>query len=219
MLDRRSLLRIFGVSLGTLAANQTLGAGELPPPPEPFGFKMGWVCVKSQSVDDVVRALSLRSPRIASWKEGIECAYQWKEVFVAPPILGWVSIVGFASGDLERKDSVAAAKRRIATVTPHFPTVCSFWTHRVVEYHHWIQATNGKINRCFAYLGERGEVLCNEGKVTEAERQLSYGDKPPDEWEPDEQDVMIVARGWSYDPSTLSEKSAKPALGMIATWK
>jgi len=218
MLDRRSLLRIFGISLGPLAANQTLGADTVPTPPEPFGFKIGWVSVKCENVDEVVHALSMRSPRKATWKAGIECAYQLKEVFVAPPILGWVSIVGFASGDLERQDSVAAAKRRIGMATPHFQTVCSFWTHRVVEYHHWIRATEGKISRCFAYLGERGEVLCNEGSVTDAERHLSFGSRPSGEWEPDERDVMTVARGWSYDPSSLSAETAKPAMGILATW-
>jgi hypothetical protein len=217
-MNRRSLLRFFGISVGYLATNQILEADGLPTSPEPFGFKMGWISVKCESADEVARTLSLRSPRKATWKTGIECAYQLKEVFVAPPIQGWVSIVGFASGDLERKDSVAAAKRRIGMATPHFQNVCSFWTHRIVEYHHWIQATEGRINRCFAYLGERGEVLCNEGKVTDAERHLNFGNKPPDEWEPDQQDVMIVAHGWSYDPSSLSARSAKPEFGIIATW-
>jgi hypothetical protein len=142
-----------------------------------------------------------------------------KEVFVAPPIQGWVSIVGFAVGDFEAQDSSAAAKRRIQMVTSHFKSACAYATNRVVEYHQWIRATDHKIDRCFAYLGERGEVLCNEGKVTDAERHLSFGGKPPSEWEPDERDVMTVAHGWSYDPSNLSSTSAKPALGMIATWK
>lgn len=213
------MLRFLGISFGSLATKNTLRASDLPTAPEPFGFKMQWVSVRSESVEEVVRALSLRSPRKASWRAGIECAYQLKEVFVAPRIQGWVSVVGFASGDFEAQDSVAAAKKRIGMVTPHFLTVCAFATQRVVEYHHWIQATGGRINRCFAYIGERGEVLCNEGKVTDAERNLSFGGKPSDEWEPDEEDVMTVARGWSYDPSTLSEKSAQPALGMIATWK
>jgi len=218
MLNRRSLLRFFGISVGSLVANQILRADDLPTPPEPFGFKMNWVCVKCESVDEVVSALSMRSPRNASWKAGIECAYQLKEVFIAPPVLGWISIIGFASGDLERKNSVAAAKKRIGMATPHFQAVCAFCTHRVVEYHHWIRATEGRINRCFAYLGERGEVLCNEGNITDAERHLGFGSKPPDEWEPNEQDVMTVARGWSYDPSSLSARSAKPKFGTIATW-
>jgi hypothetical protein len=219
MLDRRSLLRFLGISIGSLAANQTLRAESLPTPPEPFGFKMQWVSVRCESVDEVVRALSLRSPRKASWKAGIDCAYQLKEAFVAPPVQGWISIVGFGIGDFDPQDSVAAAKRRIGMVTPHFQTVCAFATHRVVEYHQWIRATDGRINRCFAYLGERGEVLCNEGNVTDVERHLTFGGKPPGEWVPDEQDVMTVARGWSYDPSTLSAASAKPAFGVIATWK
>jgi hypothetical protein len=218
MLDRRSLLRFFEASLGSLAVNQTLKASNLPTPPEPFGFKMRWVSVKSGSVDEVVRVLSMGSPRKASWKDGIECAYQLRQVFVAPPIQGWVSIVGFASGDFEGQDEVAAAKRRIGMVTPHFQSVCAFATHRVVEYHQWIRATGGRINRCFAYLGERGEVLCNEGKVTDVERQLSFGNKPADEWEPYQEDVMTVAGGWAYDPSTLSAKSGKSELGTIATW-
>jgi len=179
---------------------------------------MQWISVRSESIDDVVRALSLSSPRQASWRTGIEYAYQSKGVFVAPPVQGWVSIVGLAKGDFELQGDRAAMKRRIEMVIPHFRSSCAYATHRVTEYHQWIKAIDGKITRCFAYLGERGEVLCNEGKVTDAERSLSFGTKPPDQWEPDEGDVMTVARGWSYDPTGLSEHSAKPEFGVIATW-
>ena len=70
--------------------------------------------------------------------------------------------------------------------------------------------------RRFAYLGERGEILCQSGVVTDAEKKLKFASLPPNRWIPNEQDVMAVAGGWSLDPTTLSPASAAPANGIVA---
>jgi hypothetical protein len=187
--------------------------------PAAFGYKMSWTTVRCELVQQVVESLRLPRPRPANWQEGIECAYGLKGVFVAPSLNGWISIVGFFPEDLAGSDSVALAKQRIELASKVFQISCSFATHRVTEYHHWMRAEKGRVTRCFAYLGERGEVLCNIGPVTYAEQALSFAKLPPDQWQPDEDDVMRIANTWSYDPSKLTPSSGPAALGVIADWQ
>lgn len=187
--------------------------------PVAFGYKMKWVTVRGEMIQDVIDSLRLVHPRPANWPEGIECAYRTKGVFIAPPLNGWIAIVGFAAEDLSGHDSMSPAKRQIESASEVFHVSCSFATHRVTEYHHWMRAEEGRVTRCFAYLGERGEVLCNEGPVTFAERALRFANLPPDQWQPDQEDVMKIAGAWSYDPSKLTPFSGPATLGVIADWK
>jgi hypothetical protein len=224
MISRRTILGGLTATLGAVVACKTISPADAPTPPEPFGYKMQWISVRSERVDDVVRSLSLRSPRPASWRTGIDAVYSLKlnelgngRVFVAPPISGWVSIIGFPKSDFQPRDQVKSATERATEISNSFGTTCSYATHRVSEYHHWILASNGEVRRCFVYSGDQG-VLSSIGPLTPAERALPYANKPEEAWMPDQKDVMIVARGWSYDPTALSAESGKPDLGVIAIW-
>ncbi|MDG4840288.1 hypothetical protein O7631_27490 [Micromonospora sp. WMMD967] len=74
-------------------------------------------------------------------------------------------------------------------------------------------ASDGVVERAFAYLGERGEVLFDVGKRTIEEHTLGVGaahdeDEPWDDddetspW-PDEENVLTLAGHWSIDPRKL----------------
>ncbi|MFJ2081108.1 hypothetical protein ACIOBK_00860 [Micromonospora chokoriensis] len=88
-----------------------------------------------------------------------------------------------------------------------------FGTHRVVDYHGWGRARGGVVERAFAYLGERGEVLFDVGERTIEEHALGVGaaydeDDPWDDEEetspwPDEETVLTLAGHWSIDPRKL----------------
>jgi len=210
-MDRRAFAGFLaGVISGCkLKAPQPVG-------PVAFGYKMQWITVRGEMIQEVVDSLGLRHPRPANWQEGIACAYSLQGVFVAPPLNGWIAIVGFRAEDFVGNDSVSPAKRQVEFASKVFHASCSFATHRVTEYHHWMRAEEGRVTRCFAYLGERGEVLCNEGPITTAEQALSFGKLPQDQWQPDQDDVMKVASAWSYDPSKLTSSSGSAALGVIA---
>lgn len=187
-----------------------------PTGPVAFGYKMQWITVRCEVIQEVVNSLRLVHPRPANWQQGIESAYSLKGVFVAPPLNGWIAVVGFGAKDFVGKDSVSVAKQRIESASKVFHVSCSFATHRVTEYHHWMRAEEGRVMRCFAYLGERGEVLCDEGPLTAAEQTLSFGKLPRGQWQPDQDDVMKIASGWSYDPSKLASSSGPATLGVIA---
>ncbi|WP_394766540.1 hypothetical protein [uncultured Paludibaculum sp.] len=187
-----------------------------PSAPEPFGYKTGWIVVRSTDPNAVASALPFRSRTAANWHTGIDAAYKGGSVFVSPPVGGWVCIIGeWAAGTGER-NSVQAVAKLVAELSSRFGEAQGYATHRVVEYHHWIMAKHGQVIRCFAYLGESGEVLSNLGTATEAETKLRFGAQPPETWSPSEEDVMAVASAWSFDPTKLNSTSGPAANGIVA---
>jgi Domain of unknown function (DUF4395) len=188
-------------------------------PPVPFGFKTGWLAVRSTDLKAVVESLPFRFQTAAGWQDGIEAAYKGGSVFITPPVNGWICIVGEWVGGTGERSSVESIAKTVSELSSRFGEAHGYATHRVIEYHHWIMAKQGRVVRCFAYIGESGEVLCQSGSLTDAERKLRYASLPPDQWLPDEQDVMTVASGWSFDPSRLSSASGPAARGRLARLK
>jgi hypothetical protein len=188
----------------------------IPTGPVPFGRKIGWIAIRSEDSRGIISSLPIRSPKPENWQEGIEAAYEGDHIFVTPPVNGWICVVGqgvMGAGDRLSVQSVAQKAGELSSV---FGQAHSYASHRVIEYHHWMQATNGVLLRSFAYLGETGELLANEGPLTEKERSLTLFNLPPENWTPDEEDVMMVASHWSFDPSRLSAESGPAESGVIA---
>lgn len=198
------------LALASILFGQTVN----PTPPEAFGYKLGWIAVRGTDIRAVANSLPMRSQADANWHDGLAAAYNSDVVFVAPPVNGWILVVGQWSFGTGAQSSVEALTKTIAGLSARFGEVQGFGTHRVVDYHHWIMAKQGRLARCYAYVGDKGEVLCQSGAVTEAEK-VRFGNKPPMQWSPDERDVMAIAGAWSVDPSKLSESSAAPALGIV----
>jgi hypothetical protein len=96
-----------------------------------------------------------------------------------------------------------------------FEEAHAYATHRVIEYHHWMVAKEGRLLRRFVYLGESGEVLANEGALTAAERKLRFFDLPQERWQPNETDVMTIASACSFDLTRLSSQSGPAKLGVL----
>jgi hypothetical protein len=183
--------------------------------PETFGYKMGGIVVRSGDVGAVAAAAGVRSQRQAGWRERVEAAYGGKAAFVSPPVGDWVCLIGqwaMGTGELAGLEGVAGV---VASLSSQFGEAQGFATHRVVEYHHWIAARGGRETRCFAYLGERGEVLADRGAVTEAEREMRFEELAEFKWVPGEDDVMAVAAGWSFDPTRLGVASGPEAAGIL----
>ena len=187
-----------------------------PSGPEPFGYNIGWMVVRSTDPGAVVSALPIRLKNAADWHTGINAAYKGGSIFVSPPVGGWVCIIGeWAMGTGER-DSVQAVAKIVGDLSGRFGEAQGYATNRVIEYHHWILAKHGQVIRCFAYLGESGEMLSNVGAVSEAEKRLRFGVRPPGQWSPNEEDVMKVASVWSIDPTKLNASSGPAANGIVA---
>jgi hypothetical protein len=200
-------------------------------PPEravSFGYKSQWLAVKADDPGVVLKALGASNSREAGWPEGV--AASEGKVFATPPLDGWVLVLGNfpqigGGGDEELTALVSTLSSELDTEVQYFGT------HRVVDYHAWLRARNEAISRAYAYLGEQGQTLLDEGERSEAETALglSFFDdtsseaKAEDYWErddltyPDEENVMEVAGRWSVNPTTLAERGAV-GRGWLADW-
>lgn len=58
---------------------------------ESFGYKCGWLAIRSSAPSEVIARLGIRDVRRASWREGIDAAYEPYRsgpVYVTPAIDG-----------------------------------------------------------------------------------------------------------------------------------
>src|SRR5262245_13351295 len=70
--------------------------------PVPFGYKCAWLAIKTDDPQAVVEALGLKNVRKIGWEKGIAAAYGG-EVFVTPPIKGWVLAASFSLPEIADK--------------------------------------------------------------------------------------------------------------------
>ncbi len=207
-----------------------------PDQPISFGYKCSWIAITAGDPQDVIAALELRQVRRSNWKAGIDAAYAG-EVFIAPPLNGWVLAVSWSlpwPGGTRFGDPCTPFLRQLAHT---FPEVQFFATHRIVETHAWARLVNGMIVRQYAYSGESGEILWNVGTPTAEEHALlqeqeewihSFGepehadDSLTDDEPylmPSESDVMRMAALWSIDPSQLSKRDLGISLGHVGVFE
>ncbi|MFI6784838.1 hypothetical protein [Micromonospora sp. NPDC050276] len=174
-----------------------------------FGYKLQWLAVRDRDADAVAAALNLSRPTPANWRDAVAAAYDdhghW---LLTPPLDHW-TLAASRDVPVPEDDRFAAW---LAALSLLLGEVQYFGTHRVVEYHGWGRARDGSVERAFAYLGERGEVLFDLGERTVEEQALGVGtaydeDEPWDDDEtslwPDEETVLTIAGQWSIDPRTL----------------
>lgn len=169
----------------------TVDYQEVPEEPSPFGYKLSWLAVRSEDPEAVLQALGGAQVRRADWNAGVAAAYAG-ERFLAS-CRGWVVLLGGAEEDQARR--LAAA----------FGTAEYFATHRVTEHHAWARYDGGRCTRSYAYDGERGAVLRDEGPLTAEEIALGFGALPRQGGEayerpPTERDVLDIAAAWGPDP-------------------
>jgi hypothetical protein len=205
--------------------------------PVSFGYKMGWLTIRSTDRDAVVQALRLVDSREVTWKTGIEAVYRdfcklfgrFSTVFVSPPVNGWTFVVGDWTMGTGEEQGVRAIQQIVSQVSAEFGEAQAFATYRVMEYHHWMLARDGRLLRSFAYLGESGEVLADSGEPTPVELSFRWypfsqddngeGDEEQDTEEdlfPDEEAVMKVAGAWSINPQVLETLPVSSLRGVLA---
>lgn len=190
-------------------------------PPVAFGYKMSWLAIRSTEPHAAVEALEIEGPTSTPWAEAVEAVYALdavahRPVFVTPPIDGWVLVASPAFFDEISDTEPARMGRFVAGIARKLDTeVQLFGTHRVVEGHAWARADSEGLARAYAYLGEIGACLLDEGERTSVERDLELvtakaaeagaaaldGEIDP----PGEETVMRVAAAWSLDPTRLED--------------
>lgn len=190
-----------------------------------FGYKSKWIAVKTDDNTKVAELLGLENVQETNWSSGLENAYN-NSVFITPQIGDWILAVGegIPAGDSE--ESINEVKDILQKLSKEFAHAQFFCTHRVVEFHCWINAENGIVKRVYSYLGESGENIAIEGEPTEAESEYNlintfseeatqddYFDREDLEY-PDEELVMEIAGKWSVNPTTIEDRDDIKGLGL-----
>lgn len=199
----------------------------IPDHPLGFGYKSMWFAVKTDDKHKVAELMQLKNIEVCNWQVGIQQAYGGN-VFIAPVIDAWTLA---CSSDLPAGDSEASVKEvknLLETLSRTFDEAQFFCTHRVVEFHCWMKAKAGVVERVYSFLGESGRNIVIEGEATDFEKTVNlvntFSEEAQDEsyferedlfW-PDESFVMQVAANWSVDPSNLEERTdLEPGLGLL----
>jgi len=192
-----------------------------------FGYKCMWFAVKTDNKNKLAEILKLKNISDCNWQVGIDKAYNGS-VFITPTIDGWTLACGWGLPHGDSKEGIDEVKNILQALSKEFGEAQFFCTHRVTEYHCWIKATNGQVERVYSYLGESGENIVIEGQPTEFEQTLklanTFSDEAKDEkyferedlvWA-DEELLMQVAENWSIDPTKLDERQdIGPSLGLL----
>lgn len=169
--------------------------------PVPFGYKCSWFAINTTDLERVMSLFNLIGVSECNWNSGISGAYKGL-VFISPPVRGWTLIISSQFPDASNE----TLNNILHILAANFQSVQYFGTHRVVEYHAWAKIEDGNIVRKFAYLGETGEVIWNEGVVTEQEKELNFRFEAIEQgnidqfWLPNEEDVLSIAGLWSVHP-------------------
>ena len=206
---RKLINKIFGKKDTIIVPNVT------PDFPCPFGYKTAWYAIKNETPQSVIEKLKLNIVCESNWEFGINYVYKNDNLFISPQIDGYVLVVGII-GLSHNMNHEMVKKHSIL-----FDELQYFGSHRVVDYYAWIKFAKQKLIRAYAYLGESGEVEWNEGIITAEEVGLGF-DKFPvsehtweeDEKQPDEEDVIDIAKAWGVDP-TFSDANIEKSTGYI----
>jgi len=205
----------------------------IPDSPQSFGYKMAWFAIQTEDSARVVSAFGLRNAALANWAEGVQAVYSdLRYAFVTPPIDRWTLVLGLGLPSLDSEDRTHEFLAFVDTLAASFPDFCYFGTHRVVEFHGWMRVSDGRIQRAYAYLGERGETLHERGRKTEEEMALglNFFDERSQEAAsegyferedlryPNEEDVMRISAAWTINTQTLDQR-AERGTGFLAEIK
>ncbi|PBQ30636.1 hypothetical protein CNR22_02225 [Sphingobacteriaceae bacterium] len=194
--------------------------------PVGFGYKTSWFAVKSAHYEKLVQYFGLTNVREATWKAGIDAAYE-DGIFISPEMDSWNLIVGNSLPSGDSKEGIKETTELLKTLSGEFGEAQFFSTHRVVEFHCWMKAVNGNMERLYSYIGESGETIAYEGKPTAIEEQFNLINTLSEEAQqkdyfgredltyPDEELVMLVARDWSIDPTQLDERKEPTEPGLM----
>jgi hypothetical protein len=210
-------LGAFGV-LGPVLGSHVAGAicqidyGDRPDPdfPVPFGSNQSWIAIDSNDTEGVTAALGLVGGAPATWKTGLAPSHHMS-VFVSPPVADWILAVGPAFFPRDQVD--AFVKHLLEKLSRQFGEAQYFCSHREVDLHVWARARKGRLERGFAWFGEQGRPIWDEGAQTKEERAL-FGPQPPSA-QHDENSVFQLANLWSVDPTTLDVTFKEPGIGIL----
>jgi hypothetical protein len=179
--------------------------------PAAFDAPCRWAAIKTFNSEAVQSVLGLLNPAPCSWSDGVARLAD-HTLFISPPIQGWTLVIGHGLPD--PSEDVDECFRFILRLSRALGHVQFFSANRAVNHHAWVRADAGQILRAYAWAGE---ALWNQGKITQAEKDLdlrcfSYGESPAaialsgnDSHNANAEKVNFLAARWSIDPTAIAE--------------
>ena len=176
-----------------------------------------WLAVRSRNVHTVQIALGLNNVQPCTWLEGLSGE---EKLFIAPPVRGWVLIIGCGLPD--PADDVDVCFRFLTSLSEKLGHVQFFKANRVLGHHAWVRVENGQVMRGYAWAGK---TLWNQGLPTRAETEFGlkcfqYFESPDQTFEESEiaaanvEKVSLLASRWSLDPASVDENLFDHAYGI-----
>lgn len=169
-----------------------------------------WLAIRSRNPHAVQTALGLSNPKPCSWIEGL---VREQKFFIAPPVNGWILVVG--SGLPDAGDDVDDTFRFLLGLSRKLGQVQFFAANRVLGHHTWALIEAGRVVRAYAWAGQ---TLWNQGVKTRAELELGlkcfrYFEGPErmtfgqtDFIALNTEKVPLLAARWSFDPASIDER-------------
>ncbi len=190
-----------------------------------FGHKWVWVAVKTEDTDSLLIVLKLDKVKQANWVEGTIQA-NGANVFVLPPIDGWILISGWGLPIPDHVKGIEYAKKLLNQLSQNFGEAQLFGNHRVSSTAFWMKSINGKTERLYCIADGNNFI---EGKPTEVEKQWDLIDTNLEEaekeeyWDkmvyPDAEHVLEIAKNWSVNPMELEDKEHIGEFGYLGRLK
>jgi hypothetical protein len=186
-----------------------------------FGHKWVWAAVKTQNTDSLLEILKLERLRQANWVEGTLQAY-YGEVFILPPIEGWILISGWGLPKPSGKEGIEKSKSLLDKLSKQFGEAQLYGNHGLSSSAFWMKSVDGKTVRLYCIADGENFI---EGEPTDVEKKWSLIDTNSEEavkeeyWDrmvyPDVEHVLEVAKNWSINPMELEEKANIGAFGHL----
>ncbi|MDX2288958.1 MAG: hypothetical protein NW217_09080 [Hyphomicrobiaceae bacterium] len=224
---------IFAAARWLAPAGQTgrIRFASVPDAPVPFGYGMSWLAIRTDDTMGVASVIGLSEVEDANWNSGIGTVYHDEHgaarLFISPPVDGWTLVVGLALPHPVGPQFVDKLTPLLLRLGGTYNEVQYFFTYPTVDFFAWARVTNGKLVRAFA-LGDEG-VIWNKGKPTKEERALGLrlfelrgvrGRKGDTGAEmvlyPTEDHVLLIARAWGLDPSSLGAQPVARTCGFVS---
>lgn len=168
-----------------------------------------WLAVRSTRQEEVQKALNLANPIPCPLLDGLTSADEL-ELFVSPPIRGWILVTGSEVPDTA--DDVDACYLWLRQLSEQLGEVQYFAVNRALNHHAWARILSGEIFRAYAWAGE---TVWTQGDLTRAELDLGmqchgYGEPMELAHNSSEQrelsnveKVPLLAARWSIDPASI----------------
>lgn len=176
-----------------------------------------WLAIRSRNPLAVQAALGLHNPKPCTWIEGLAGD---QKLFIAPPVQGWILVIGCGLPD--PGDDVDVCFRFIVGLSRKLGHVQYFCLNRVLGHHAWVRAESGRVLRGYAWAEK---TLWNQGIKTAAELELGlkcfgYLESPqhafgqPDVVALNTERVPMLAARWSLDPAGIDDRLIEHVQGI-----